>query len=343
MSADTFAFRYGHAEGPCDRQRSDWTDWTVEMSMQMSDSDGAVKVAEWQHTYYSSDSGIQSGATTVREEDETESSKKFPAENTTDLDGQYSLTRAQRVRAAMFPETLVEGESTLPTQTDPDQQTNVQRLAEPSQLLKTAIVHLINYQDDAELATRAVPELTKLLADEDQVVVNKAALIVNQLTRKEASRRVLMQSPQMVAAVVRALQAGDLETSRCAASVLHSLSHQREGLLAIFKSGGIPALVRMLSRFCSPVVLPCRPLIGNEAERRCFRVMEHICPPISPPHLLSAEIAPTFSRLFCLSVVLSEPPGARGADCRANAAVPFICSSATPASRRCPPPRGEPH
>ncbi|XP_036421691.1 junction plakoglobin isoform X1 [Colossoma macropomum] len=229
------------------RQHSDWTDWTVEMSMQMSDSDGAVKVAEWQHTYYSSDSGIQSGATTVREEDETESSKKFPTENTTDLDGQYSLTRAQRVRAAMFPETLVEGESPLPTQTDPDQQTNVQRLAEPSQLLKTAIVHLINYQDDAELATRAVPELTKLLADEDQVVVNKAALIVNQLTRKEASRRVLMQSPQMVAAVVRALQAGDLETSRCAASVLHSLSHQREGLLAIFKSGGIPALVRMLS------------------------------------------------------------------------------------------------
>ncbi|KAL7830095.1 hypothetical protein SRHO_G00312220 [Serrasalmus rhombeus] len=217
------------------------------MSMQMSNSEGAVKVAEWQHTYYSSDSGIQSGATTVREEDETESNKKFPTENTTDLDGQYSLTRAQRVRAAMFPETLVEGESTLPTQTDPDQQTNVQRLAEPSQLLKTAIVHLINYQDDAELATRAVPELTKLLADEDQVVVNKAALIVNQLTRKEASRRVLMQSPQMVAAVVRALQAGDLETSRCAASVLHSLSHQREGLLAIFKSGGIPALVRMLS------------------------------------------------------------------------------------------------
>lgn len=47
--------------------------------------------------------------------------------------------------------------------------TNVQRLAEPSQMLKTAIVHLINYQDDAELATRAVPELTKLLNDEDQV------------------------------------------------------------------------------------------------------------------------------------------------------------------------------
>uniref|UniRef100_A0A672SVS8 Junction plakoglobin n=1 Tax=Sinocyclocheilus grahami TaxID=75366 RepID=A0A672SVS8_SINGR len=159
------------------------------------------------------------------------------------IEAQYSLTRAQRVRAAMFPETLVEGETVLTAQSNPDQPTNVQRLAEPSQLLKTAIIHLINYQDDAELATRAVPELTKLLADEDQ-----AALIVNQLTRKEASRRVLMQSPQMVSAVVRAMQnTGDLETARCAASVLHSLSHQREGLLAIFKSGGIPALVRMLS------------------------------------------------------------------------------------------------
>lgn len=69
----------------------------------------------------------------------------------------------------MFPETLVEGEAAMPVQSDPSQQSNVQRLAEPSKLLKTAIVHLINYQDDAELATRAVPELTKLLGDEDPV------------------------------------------------------------------------------------------------------------------------------------------------------------------------------
>eukprot|EP00063_Salmo_salar_P084979 XP_014059814.1 PREDICTED: junction plakoglobin-like [Salmo salar] len=224
------------------------------MSMQMNEAEGSVKVAEWQQTYYAHDSGIQSGTTTVRDDEGTEySAKKYAVtttlvENPTEVEAQYTLTRAQRVRAAMFPETLVEGEAVLSTQTDPGQQTNVQRLAEPSQLLKTAIVHLINYQDDAELATRAVPELTKLLADDDAVVVNKAAMIVNQLTRKEASRRVLMQSPQMVAAVVRAMQnTGDMETARCAASVLHSLSHQREGLLAIFKSGGIPALVRMLS------------------------------------------------------------------------------------------------
>uniref|UniRef100_A0A8C1W9L2 Junction plakoglobin a n=1 Tax=Cyprinus carpio TaxID=7962 RepID=A0A8C1W9L2_CYPCA len=161
-----------------------------------------------------------------------------------DVESQYNMTRAQRIRAAMFPETVMEGTAVLSTQMDLSQQTNVQKLAEPSQQLKAAIIHLINYQDDAELATRAIPELTKLLNDEDQVVVNKAAMIVNQLTRKEASRRALMQSPQMVAAVVRAMQnTSDMETTRATASILHNLSHQREGLLAIFKSGGIPALV----------------------------------------------------------------------------------------------------
>lgn len=69
----------------------------------------------------------------------------------------------------MFPETLESGSAMLSIPKDPAEMTNVQRLAEPSQMLKTAIVHLINYQDDAELATRAVPELTKLLNDEDQV------------------------------------------------------------------------------------------------------------------------------------------------------------------------------
>lgn len=80
-----------------------------------------------------------------------------------------------------------------------------------------------------------------------QVVVSKAAQIVNQLTQKEASRRALMQSPQMVAAVVRVMQnTSDMDTARATTSILHNLSHQREGLLSIFKSGGIPALVRML-------------------------------------------------------------------------------------------------
>lgn len=80
-----------------------------------------------------------------------------------------------------------------------------------------------------------------------QVVVNKAAVMVHQLSKKEASRHAIMRSPQMVSAIVRTMQnTNDVETARCTAGTLHNLSHHREGLLAIFKSGGIPALVKML-------------------------------------------------------------------------------------------------
>ena len=144
----------------------------------------------------------------------------------------------------------------------------------------------VNYcrQDDADLAQRAIPELTKLLNDEDQVVVSQAAMMVHQLSKKEASRHAIMNSPQvgrtnaiictvcmdcsdsyhlicdklyvgrncvswlqMVAALVRAMnQSNDMETIKSAAGTLHNLSHHRQGLLALFKSGGIPALVKLL-------------------------------------------------------------------------------------------------
>lgn len=79
------------------------------------------------------------------------------------------------------------------------------------------------------------------------MVVNKAAVMVHQLSKKEASRHAIMRSPQMVSAIVRTMQnTNDVETARCTSGTLHNLSHHREGLLAIFKSGGIPALVKML-------------------------------------------------------------------------------------------------
>lgn len=54
----------------------------------------------------------------------------------------------------------------------------------------------------------------------------------------------------MVAALVRAISnSNDLETTKGAVGTLHNLSHHRQGLLAIFKSGGIPALVKLLRYF----------------------------------------------------------------------------------------------
>ncbi|KAH8300611.1 hypothetical protein KR044_011991 [Drosophila immigrans] len=222
----------------------------------------------WQQNSYMGDSGIHSGAVTQvpslsgKEDEEMEGDplmfdldtgfpQNFTQDQVDDMNQQLSQTRSQRVRAAMFPETLEEGIEIPSTQFDPQQPTAVQRLSEPSQMLKHAVVNLINYQDDAELATRAIPELIKLLNDEDQVVVSQAAMMVHQLSKKEASRHAIMNSPQMVAALVRAISnSNDLESTKAAVGTLHNLSHHRQGLLAIFKSGGIPALVKLLS---SPV------------------------------------------------------------------------------------------
>lgn len=45
-------------------------------------SEAEVKVAEWQKTYYAADSGIQSGATTVNDEDQSQiSNKTFTVED----------------------------------------------------------------------------------------------------------------------------------------------------------------------------------------------------------------------------------------------------------------------
>ncbi|CAH1156247.1 unnamed protein product [Phaedon cochleariae] len=218
----------------------------------------------WQQNSYMGDSGIHSGAPTTgapslagKEEEEMDlfdldqGYQGFTPDQVDEMNNQLNQTRSQRVRAAMFPETLEEGIEIPSTQFDPGHQTAVQRLSEPSQMLKHAVVNLINYQDDADLATRAIPELIKLLNDEDQVVVSQAAMMVHQLSKKEASRHAIMNSPQMVAALVRAISnSNDLETTKGAVGTLHKLSHHRQGLLAIFKSGGIPALVKLLS---SPV------------------------------------------------------------------------------------------
>ncbi|XP_008545475.1 armadillo segment polarity protein isoform X2 [Microplitis mediator] len=219
----------------------------------------------WQQNSYMGDSGIHSGAATQapslsgKDDDEMEGDQLmfdldqgypqgFTQDQVDEMNSQLSHTRSQRVRAAMFPETLEEGIEIPSTQFDPAQPTAVQRLAEPSQMLKHAVVNLINYQDDADLATRAIPELIKLLNDEDQVIVSHAAMMVHQLSKKEAARHAIMNSSQMVAALVRAISnSDDLESTKAAVGTLHNLSHHRQGLLAIFKSGGIPALVKLLS------------------------------------------------------------------------------------------------
>uniref|UniRef100_A0A6G1S9S3 Armadillo segment polarity protein n=1 Tax=Aceria tosichella TaxID=561515 RepID=A0A6G1S9S3_9ACAR len=180
-----------------------------------------------------------------------------------DISNQLRQTSNQRVAAAMYPESIDNSTQILSTQYD-GHQTAVQKLAEPSQMLVHAVVNLINYQDDADLATRALPELIKLLNDEDQVVMSQAAMVVHQLSKKQASRYALCNSASLVKALLQTLErSNDLETTKYTSEVLQSLSQNQQGLLAIFKTGGIRALIHALSSPIDSVVSNALTTIHN--------------------------------------------------------------------------------
>lgn len=222
------------------------------------------------NTGYNIDSGIQTAAPSVKDFDDDVSShhshnsfQQFEQWDQnmggdamdTQMNDHFNNTRSSRVRQAMFPETIDDGMDIPQTQMDQHDQTAVQRMAEPSQMVKSAVTDLCNYQNDADLANRAIPELIRLLTQNDAQTVQQAAMTVNQLTKKEASCHAVMNNLQMVGALVRvATTSQDPDSVKCTVGALHNMSHHRQGLLAIYKCGGIPALVRLLGYRVEAVV-----------------------------------------------------------------------------------------
>merc|ERR1712241_761602 len=107
----------------------------------------------------------------------------------------------------MCPETLDDGagDYTQATQYAEDEPTCVQRLAEPSQLLREAIIMIIHYQDDVDVTAVAIPELIRLLQDDDPNVARQAAATLYQLARKEAPRHAIIANQQLIPAIVKVL------------------------------------------------------------------------------------------------------------------------------------------
>lgn len=199
--------------------------------------------------------------------------REFTVDQLSELENIYVRTRADRIRAAIFPETLpgiaqAQGEDIIPsTQYFKGHQTAVGRLAEPAQMLKQAIVKIINYQDDAEVANKAIPELIKLLKDPDEDVKVQAAFIAHQMSRKEASRYPMLQHREMVPTIVNAMMnSTDPRAHKDLSATLRNFSHHKPGLVCIFKNGGIPALLRMLTSTVDAVVFYAITTLHNLRE-----------------------------------------------------------------------------
>lgn len=158
----------------------------------------------------------------------------------------------------MFPESLEEyGYGNGAPQSAPNHATTLgkptalQRLTQPTQQLKSALAQLINYQEDADATLKAIPELIKLLNDEDKQVVSKTLKLIDQLSRKDASRLALATSHSLINNLLQlVLNTNDPDFHNSISSILQNLSSNKQALFVLFKSGGIPALIRLLS---SPV------------------------------------------------------------------------------------------
>jgi len=181
--------------------------------------------------------------------------REYTKEEVADIEEHYVSTRSERLRQAMYPETMVSSENTAPSTQFDNQQTAVQKLTQPSRTLKEAIVNLINFQDDADSAAKVLPELTSILLGPDEEDAEKAVEMIQMLSKKHASRQALLKNADLVNALVKKLAETENEDiQKAIVGTLDSLSHHTQGLLSIFKSGGIPALVQMLDSPSESVV-----------------------------------------------------------------------------------------
>ena len=113
---------------------------------------------------------------------------------------------------------------------------------------ENAIADWINYQDNSEMAMKAIPELLKLLVDEDLVVVQQAAVLLNQMSRMEVPRKGLIQYGTAVHCLVDCLNTtADLETAKSLVGALYGISIQKStGVQAIVNSKALQPLIKML-------------------------------------------------------------------------------------------------
>lgn len=112
-----------------------------------------------------------------------------------------------------------------------------------------AVANWMNNQDNSETALKAIPELLKLITDEDLIVVQQAAILFNQMSRNEGPRMALIQTTNAVQCLVDCLNTtADIETARSLVGTLYSVSTQKSaGVQAIINTNALNTLVKMLS------------------------------------------------------------------------------------------------
>ncbi|CAH8846732.1 unnamed protein product [Trichobilharzia szidati] len=235
-------------------------DQSVPMS-QGTDSDGVStqmvdkcqRVKMWQQTNYLSDSGIQSAVGT-----HTPSISSKMGIDDTEVDDRYFSQKCGHLPqwSSTFPLSVNPSDSCLLSPATPSTSSilGVDSLSDVGGSHSASNVDLRGNklpEIDTDEAAGAIPELVKLIKDEDdQVIIYQSSMMVFQLSKSEAIDA-LIKSRDMIDCIISALdRTEDPETVRFLAGTLYNISQMQPGLKAIFAAQCIPCLVKLLN---SPV------------------------------------------------------------------------------------------
>jgi hypothetical protein len=111
-----------------------------------------------------------------------------------------------------------------------------------------AVANWMSSENNSEQAIEAIPDLLKLLMDDDLVVVQQAALYLNHMTLTETSRDILIRTPNFVQCIVNCLfTTKDLETARPLIGALYGISQNKTlGVKALVNSTALIPIIKML-------------------------------------------------------------------------------------------------
>lgn len=219
----------------------------------MQNVDKCQRIKIWQQAHYLSDSGIQSATGTHTP---SVSSKLGPDD--ADPEDYFLQPKSGTLPAwsSNFPLSVNPDSSVL----SPDTPSASSVMGIDSLGESLAASHSASNVDlrgnrlpeiDTDEAASAIPELVKLIKDEDdQVIIYQSSMMVFQLSKSEAIDA-LIKSKDMIDCIISALnRTTDPETVRFLAGTLYNISQTQTGLKVIFAAQCVPCLVKLLN---SPV------------------------------------------------------------------------------------------
>lgn len=203
-------------------------------------SSSSEKALMWSTTQYGMESGYSTMAPSISSIDAFLNNEQMDSTMTT-MESVPSTTTTPAVTTTISNEVIIISPEII-TQ-------HPILVIEPEDEENNAVANWINYQDNSEMALKAIPDLLKLLIDEDLVVVQQASILLNQMSRIEGPRLGLIQTSNAVQCLVDCLNTtADLETARSLVGTLYGVSTQKPtGTQAIINSKALQPLVKMLS------------------------------------------------------------------------------------------------